>query len=100
MQLSERTSKASPLPALVDDPVALRIREKHAAKAAAKVLRNEQYESGEREKNLILERLPNGLYFVRFEAGGQLPDELKGKFTSIAKLTALIVKRYGKNILK
>jgi len=51
------------------------------------------------EKKLIAEVTPSGLYTLRFEGGGHLPKELKGKFTSIQRVRALVVARYGKDIL-
>lgn len=37
-------------------------------------------------KKLHIERTPTGLYFVRYDGGGQLPESLKGMFNSIFKL--------------
>ena len=51
------------------------------------------------EKKLVCDMSPTGLYSLRFSGGGNLPDELKGKFTSIKRIRALVVARYGKDIL-
>lgn len=39
----------------------------------------------EQAKELVAERASNGLYLLRFTAGGELPDVLKGYWTSKAK---------------
>lgn len=41
------------------------------------------------KKPLIVDRHPKGLYFVRFEGGGEVPAELQGYWTSKAKLEDL-----------
>lgn len=51
------------------------------------------------DKKLVLDTTPSGLYTLRFEGGGNLPHELKGKFTSIKRVRALVIARYGKDIL-
>ena len=83
------------------DPVREKIREKHAKRQEAKREKYEEFkeELAAGEKRLACERTPNGLYYVSFIGGGQLPEELKGKFTSIDKLRGLVVNRYGKDIL-
>ena len=87
--------------AVSDDDVALRIREKYAKKQEkAKeqtIARAEAVEQG--EKRLHVERTPNGLYYCLYRGGGQLPEELKGRFTSIEKLRQVVINRYGKDIL-
>jgi len=83
------------------DPVRERIREKHAKKQEqakeVKASFKEAIEEG--EKKLACERTPNGLYYLSFKGGGQLPEELRGKFTSIDRIRNLVVKRYGKDII-
>ena len=36
-------------------------------------------------KEFVIERQPEGLYYIRFTAGGEVPDALKGLWTSILK---------------
>lgn len=33
------------------------------------------------KKNIIIDQNTNGLYFIRFEGGGQLPPSLAGKYS-------------------
>jgi hypothetical protein len=80
------------------DPVRERIRAKHAKKQEYKAA----VYRGEIEPNsnpLVLDRLPNGLYTVSWKTGGVLPEELKGKHTSLAKLRHMVMQRYGEDIL-
>ena len=83
--------------ALKNDPVAEAIREKHKERQEAKKEKYEAHkaavESG--EKKLVVDRLPNGLMTVRFDGGGQLPEVLKGKFTSIERIKQLVKAKYG-----
>jgi hypothetical protein len=51
------------------------------------------------EKKLVCDVSSTGLYSLRFTGGGNLPDELKGKFTSIDRIRKMVVARYGKDIL-
>jgi hypothetical protein len=85
----------------VDNPDE-KIREKYAARQEKQKERYETHKvavaSG--EKKLVVERQPTGLYYVRFEGGGALPEELKGKFTSINVLKNVAERRYGAGILK
>jgi hypothetical protein len=64
----------------------------------SKEKREESIENG--DKRLTVDRTPSGLYFVVQKTGGQLPEMLKGKFTSIDKIRKLVVARYGKDILE
>lgn len=41
-------------------------------------------------KELVTERGPDGLYLITFTHGGEVPDVLKGKFTSVHKAQATI----------
>jgi hypothetical protein len=86
---------------LVNDDAALRIREKHAKKQEqVKVVREEFKEAvASGEKLLACERTANGLYYVYFKNGGQLTEELKGRFTSMHKLRSTVINRYGKDII-
>jgi hypothetical protein len=86
----------------VNDPVKEKIRAKHAAHQEKQKEKYETHKSmvASGEKKLITERLPTGLYFVRFEGGGQLPEELKGKFTSISVLRNIAERKYGVGIMK
>ncbi len=83
------------------DEVRERIRAKHAKLQEKK----REYISEHKEavangtKKLTAERTPDGLYTVRFIGGGGLPDELKGRFTSIRIIQNLAEKRYGAGIL-
>jgi hypothetical protein len=42
------------------------------------------------EKQLVVERQPDGMYIVKWTAGGELPDILKGKWTNLARATTAI----------
>lgn len=42
------------------------------------------------KKEFEIERLPEGLYSIRFSAGGEVPDVLKGRFTSSIRAEAMI----------
>lgn len=57
----------------------------HAKKQAQKEAR----ENATPQK-LVIERTPNGLYFVRNERSGPIPHALHGTFTSIEKLRTMI----------
>jgi hypothetical protein len=99
-------SEMSDVPSLVDDPSYEKIREKHKKnqekRAAARMERiavhNEAVEKG--VKKLVAERTPTGLYYARWEGGGELPPSLKGMFTDVARLRALAEIKYGAGILK
>ena len=67
-------------------------------KAARKKEFEKEVEKG--EKKLVAERTPSGLYYLQFKGGGTLPEELKGKFTSISAIRKKIMTRYGKDILE
>jgi len=41
-------------------------------------------------KELLFERDEYGLYVVRYTAGGELPDTLKGRYTSLPMVTQAI----------
>ncbi len=84
------------------DDVRTSIREKHAAKQAAKRAQYEEHKEAVATgtKKLEVNQTPEGLYWVRFEGGGPLPEELKCKFTSLYKLQQIVEKRYGKDMLK
>ena len=58
----------------------------------------EAVESG--SKKLLLERDQWGNYTVRWEGGGMIAPELKGKWTSVYKITAAAENRYGKGVIK
>lgn len=44
----------------------------------------------EPKKELKWRRLPNGLYSLFYEGGGELPDVLKGNYTSVFACTKAI----------
>ena len=52
------------------------------------------------EKKLLVEQTPSGLYYLQFKGGGTLPEELRGKFTSIDRIRKIVIARYGKDILE
>jgi hypothetical protein len=83
--------------ALKNDPVVEAVREKHAAKQEAAKQKYEAHKSAvaNGDKKLLIERMPDGLMYVKFEGGGQLPDILKGKFTSLERIKQLVVAKYG-----
>jgi len=91
---------------LVDDPTFNAITAKKAKKQEARSVKDAAAYAGHKEaiakgeKKLVVEREPNGLYWCRFEGGGVMAAELKGKFTSIDKLRTLAELRYGAGILK
>lgn len=83
---------------MMSDPIFKEMAEKHqAAKDKAK---EGKVKAAEGENPLLLERNPYGLYTVRYESGGAVPDILKGTFTSVQQVTERVLARYGKNILK
>lgn len=47
-------------------------------------------ESNPERKEFKWRRLPEGLYVIYFENGGELPAELEGTWTSITKVQAAI----------
>ncbi len=67
-----------------------------AKKAERKAAREERVANGEvKEKDLLVERLPEGLYICRFDGGGKIPEEFEGKHTSRHKLSSMAVRRWG-----
>lgn len=50
------------------------------------------------EKKLEVERTDTGLYTVRYEGGGPLPEVLRTTYTSLYKLKQAVVAHYGKDI--
>lgn len=44
----------------------------------------------EAPKELVVERLPDGMYSVKWTAGGELPDVLKGRWTNLARASIAI----------
>lgn len=78
------------------------IRDTVAAKTAKRVERQERHkeakeqrEAGEFVNKLIIDRQPDGLYFVRWSEGGALPEVLQTKFTSIRKIEDVIKQKYN-----
>lgn len=51
----------------------------------------------EAKGELIAEMLPSGLYHIRYEGAGRVPDKLQGQYTSIAKVKQLI-EQYKKGL--
>jgi hypothetical protein len=47
------------------------------------------------ERPLLVERIPEGLYMCRYEGGGAIPEEFKGKHTNRIKLQTLAIRRWG-----
>jgi hypothetical protein len=41
-------------------------------------------------KDFVIDRLPEGLYEVRYEGGGVIPEVLRGRFTTMSKVEAII----------
>lgn len=42
------------------------------------------------KKEFVVHRSDNGLYYISYTAGGEVPDELKGLWTNINKATNAI----------
>lgn len=63
------------------------ITKKLEAKAAKK---EERKLAPQKEREFLIDRDLSGLYYVRYEGGGKLPEILKGKFTSITLLETAI----------
>jgi hypothetical protein len=55
----------------------------------------ERAEQPPKVNKLVVEKLPEGLYYLRFSEGGPVPNELQGQFTSMSRIRTLVVKRYG-----
>ena len=85
----------------VDGETITKLIEKRNDRVEKKADRKKEFEKEvERgEKKLIAEKTPSGLYFLQFKGGGQLPEELKGFFTSISVVRKKVITRYGKDIL-
>ena len=67
-----------------------------AKKAERKAAREERVASGEvKERDILVERLPEGLYICRFDGGGKLPEEFEGKHTNRHKLAVMAIRRWG-----
>lgn len=67
-----------------------------AKKAERKAALEARVANGEvREKQILIDRLPEGLYICRFDGGGKLPEEFEGKHTNRHKLSALAIRRWG-----
>lgn len=67
-----------------------------AKKAERKEKLQERVANGEvKEKMLLVERIPEGLYMCRFEGGGKIPEEFEGKHTNRHKLSTLAIRRWG-----
>ena len=74
----------------VADKTAKRVEKQQRDKEA-----REQRAAGEFINKLIIDRQPDGLYFVRWSEGGALPELLQTKFTSIRKIEDIIKLKYG-----
>ena len=48
-----------------------------------------------KQREIKVEMSPSGLYECRMEGGGKIPSCLEGKFTSIAKINALLEGYYN-----
>jgi len=79
-----------------------RLIEKRNERVEQKATRKKEFEKEveKGEKKLVAERTPSGLYYLQFKGGGTLPEELKGKFTSVSTIRKKIITRYGKDILE
>ncbi len=55
------------------------------AKTLAQLEAVEKIEKRDAPKELVVQRRIDGLYIIRQTAGGEVPDELKGMWTSIVK---------------
>lgn len=42
------------------------------------------------EKKLVVERAMDGLYVIKWTAGGEVPDELKGRWTNLTRANLAI----------
>lgn len=47
------------------------------------------------ENKLEVNRTPEGLYWLRFTNGGNLPKILQGRFTSIERIKGIVKAKYG-----
>lgn len=68
-----------------------RLSERHDRK---KEVRRQRDEGEIGERRLLVKRTPEGLYFLKYEGGGQIPPVLDTWFTSINKLRAAVINRY------
>lgn len=66
-----------------------------AENIAKKKEREEKKENGTFVNTLLVEMMPTGLYKCRYELGGPVPSEFDGLHTSIVKVKALAIRRWG-----
>jgi hypothetical protein len=68
----------------------------YAKKAERVAKREERIQNNEvKERDILVERLPEGLYTCRFEGGGKVPVEFEGKHTNKHKLQQMAIRRWG-----
>ena len=77
-----------------DTGIAAILEKKAAKQAAAEERKKERADKGE-VNNLALERDEFGLYYVRYTAGGLVPEILRDKFTHKATILGVIRSHYG-----
>lgn len=67
------------------------------AKAVARAEKRKESDARREEEGvkLIIEREPTGLYYVRHDRAGKLPNALNTYFTSIARLEKAVAGHYG-----
>lgn len=68
----------------------------YAKKAAKVAAQKEREANGEvKERKLLVERLPAGLYTCRYDGGGAIPDAFKGTHTSRHKIESTAIRLWG-----
>ena len=62
--------------------------------AARQKKREEKEKEGKPVRDLVITKTPDGLYIAGYEGGGLAPQVVKGKWTSKARLEAVINRYY------
>lgn len=47
------------------------------------------------ENKLVIERDNTGLFYLRYELGGPVPDVLRGKFTTLKSIQDVVIGKWG-----
>jgi hypothetical protein len=68
--------------------------EKQEKKERAAQRKQEREENGI-ENKLVVERDNTGLFYLRYELGGPVPDALRGKFTTLKTIQDAVIGKFG-----
>jgi hypothetical protein len=67
-----------------------RIKSKTLAQVEQSIFSEDKPDARKEPKEFEIVREPIGLYRIRYTAGGEIPDSMKGLFTSIPRAQAVI----------